>query len=87
MANGNGTKWLIWMAGIIATAVIFVAIPTMAKGIIDNDRMARERDTNQVKETSAVKADIREIKTDIKYMREDMMEQKVMTRKILDKLG
>ena len=71
MTNGNGTKWSIWMAGIIATLLIG-AVTTLATNVVANDKAARDRDTSQVKETSAVKADIREIKTAQIYMQKDM---------------
>lgn len=72
MANGNGNgRWMIWMAGIIATLLIG-AVTTLATSVVSNDKASRERDTEQVKETSAVQADIREIKTAQKYMQKDM---------------
>ena len=86
MANGNGTKWSIWMAGIIAT-ILIGAVTTLATNVVTNDKASRARDTVQTKETSAIQADVREIKTDIKYMREDMIEQKAMSQQILNKLG
>ena len=74
--NGNGTKWSIWMAGIIAT-ILIGAVTTLAANVVNNDKLSRERDTMQIKETSAVQADIREIKTAQKYMQKDMDEMRV----------
>ena len=87
MADGNGTQWwLRWLVGAI-WGILTLALITLSTNVIANDKASRDRDGEQVKEISSVKADVREIKTDIKYMREDMLEQKAMTQKILDKLG
>ena len=81
MANGNGTKWSIWMAGIIATLLIG-AVSTLAASVVTNDKASRDRDITQTKETSNVQADVREIKTDIKYLREGVIEQRSDMREL-----
>ena len=67
MTNGNGTKWAIWMAGIIA-ALLIGAVTTLSANVVGNDKGSRDRDTAQVKELSAVQADVREIKTKLTYI-------------------
>ena len=43
MAENGRNKWIMWLAGILVTLVVMVAMPTMAKSIWDNDI----RNTNQ----------------------------------------
>ena len=82
MANGNGTKWSIWMAGIIATLLIG-AVTTLATNVVANDKLSRDRDDKiehasierneeQAKAIAATQSDIREIKTVQKYIQKDM---------------
>ena len=49
MADTNGrNKWIMWLAGLLATLVLCIALPTMAAQIWQNDR-------NNVKERQAIR--------------------------------
>ena len=40
MPNSNGrNKWILQLVGILITLVLFIAMPTMAKAIWENDRI------------------------------------------------
>jgi len=79
--NGNG--WTKWTAGILATLVILIALPTMAKGIIDNDRQ-NTRDHVLIRNEFNEKVDeIKDITTDIRLIQR---EQIVMQKTILERL-
>ena len=39
MANENGrNNWIMWLAGVLVTLVVMIAMPTMASQIWNNDR-------------------------------------------------
>ena len=67
MANGNGGKWSLWMAGIIATLLIG-AVSTLAASVVTNDKGSRDRDTDQIEQISTNKADMREVRTKLTYI-------------------
>ena len=77
MANGNGNSWILkTLVGFLFT-IAFGSIMFMGKSVIANDEGSRDRDSAQIKETSNVQADIREIKTAQIYMQKDMDEMRV----------
>ena len=45
--NGNGSslKIVMYLVGVIVTLICFIAIPTMASNMINNDKDSRARDT------------------------------------------
>ena len=76
MANGNGNGWILkTLVGFLFT-IAFGSIMFMGKSVIANDEGSRDRDSDQIKETSNVQADIREIKTAQIYMQKDIDEMR-----------
>jgi len=39
MPNNGRNKWILQLVGILITLVLFIAMPTMAKAIWENDRI------------------------------------------------
>ena len=48
MSNKNGTKIILWLAGIIVTLVLFIGFPALVNAVVENDRSSRSRDTEQI---------------------------------------
>lgn len=38
MAQEGNNKWVIYLVGVLVTLILFIALPTMAKAIWENDR-------------------------------------------------
>jgi len=79
MAESNGNKWTMWMAGIMAT-VITSAMFMIGNNVIANEKDSRARDdciTEKVQKTiveqqqtnQAILIALKEIQTDIKYIK------------------
>jgi len=69
MPNTNGrNKWVLWLAGVIVTLVLFISLPTMAQAIWENDR----RNTGEHKE----------IREDISEFRVEQMRQGTILERI-----
>ena len=45
MANNGNSKIAMYAISVLVTLVLFIALPTMAKHIIENDKASRARDT------------------------------------------
>lgn len=79
---GSGLNgWTKYLVGVLVSLILFIAIPTMAGHIIDNDKSSRERDEklNDKIETSTmtgmkdrqdIKIMLTEIKTDLVYIKQ-----------------
>ena len=82
MAEGNGNnKWLHWLAGTLVTLVLFIALPTMASHMITNEKARVAADKIQDKERSAIQADVREIKTDVSWIKKEIDAQGIRQEK------
>jgi len=82
MTNGNGlsTKILMWAIGAIFTLVCVIALPTLAKSVIENDRLRAEGDKVLDTRLDGVETDIQGIKTDLVWIKSSMQEQRTMTK-------
>ena len=63
MENGRN-RTILWLAGILITLVLFIALPTMANYIVVNDKESRCRDSeikdNENRHYQELKQDIHE---------------------------
>ena len=84
MASNGNNKVTLWLAGILVTLVLFIAFPTMAKSIIDNDRMCRDRDAVQDGHIATIQSDVREVKTHVEYIKDDLKQQKIERGEMMD---
>ena len=73
MADKNGSLvWVRWLAGILVTAVVLVALPTIATNMIQNDKDSRTRDgTLREKIDSEVTVLRNNVYSEIKEMRQE----------------
>ena len=86
MTDSKGNKWTIWLAGILTTLVLFIAIPTMASNMITNEKTCATRHNKNLEKVTATQLDIREIKTTLVYMQDEQRKAASRDERILNKL-
>ena len=44
MAENGTRRWLIWLAGIVASSIIFVWLPGLTNAVVSNDKVRQAED-------------------------------------------
>lgn len=84
MAKENGRNgWIMWLAGVLVSLVVMIALPTMAKGIIDND-IKNTGQHQKIMETMIERDE--KIQTSINIFSVEQMRQRTLLERIDRKL-
>ena len=86
MNNGMAGKMAMWAIGAIFTLVCVIAIPTMAKSVIENDRLSRARDEKLDDRLDKVEVAVTRIDTSLSSLKDNYKEQRVETKEGFQKL-
>ena len=87
--NGNG-KWTFYLVGLLATLILIIALPTMARQIWENDRKNtddhKEITLTMVDRDEKLHTDIEDVKEIVTTIQVEQMRQRTILERIEQKL-